>query len=719
MILEQIKLATDIPDSVALSLAAKPKPVSSWGSRAKKAERKERNSPGKGAAVKKQSPTPKTIRMRAGRLAALKDMPMDIFLEIVKKLDPLALLRLAQSSKYFRSLLMTRSARHLWVASFRNVPGVPPCPPYISEPRYAAVLFDQYCFACGNARSTNVDHTACVRLCAPCFKTNFSEGRQMYRGRELSPKRQKLLPTLCGSIVHYHPAFHDRSARIAQENFNMLTFYVPEWNAVVDQLSTMDARVELPSFVEERRAFVTLMQAHARSVLEWKSGCYVQKWAEEDAAVKDRKTAILERLGALGYTADDYPNNDAWKKILDRPTRLTERIWKTALPKLRALIDQKRVDDGQAAFEQRLEQRRAEFQPFYEDFLQNTLSDADREFAPNWHDACALPSVHGLLNENRATVIVTQARVTTIQSRLLLDVRASAQQTKRDLMEMLHRETHGSKGPLMFRGPREYSPMPQYDMAEIEAELAKATSLFTCHRCPIKSASAQVIVAHWRTEHPSLKWNDKWPIEQIFDRRRKFSEWPSQLPWVSAKPAGPSRTKTALETLGLPEDTSMAQMDSWVREGRLICRCGHPGLAAVAENGWGGLMHHVSKEIEWCHRISGWSRSRHYFGPDVANNHHLSGETPCLQLLAEGEQMMISEYAVPGDVVAEVTALLNANDVKPTCSTCYRMVKDGSHWNGLYLEKDVQVLAHHMNTKHDKALSKNSICFYRYRDDDY
>lgn len=89
----------------------------------------------------------------------------------------------------------------------------------------------------------------------------------------------------------------------------MLTFYVPEWNAVVDQLSTMDARVELLSFVEGRRAFVTLMQAvsgftsylhrsidsrglqHARSVLEWKSGCNVQKWTEEDAALKDRKAA--------------------------------------------------------------------------------------------------------------------------------------------------------------------------------------------------------------------------------------------------------------------------------------------------------------------------------------------------------------------------------------------------------------------------------------------
>ncbi len=91
--------------------------------------------------------------------------------------------------------------------------------------------------------------------------------------------------------------------------------------------------------------------------------------------------------------------------------------------------------------------------------------------------------------------------------------------------------------------------------------------------------------------------------------------------------------------------------------------------------------------------------SRHYFGPDIISNHHLSGDTPCLQLLAKGEQMMISEYIVPSDVAVEVTALLDANDVMPTCSTCDRMVKDGSHWDGLYLEKDIQVLAHHMKTK--------------------
>lgn len=56
------------------------------------------------------------------------------------------LLRLSRSSKHFRSLLMTQNSRSLWRAAFGNVPGVPPCPPYYPEPRYAAVLFDQYCF---------------------------------------------------------------------------------------------------------------------------------------------------------------------------------------------------------------------------------------------------------------------------------------------------------------------------------------------------------------------------------------------------------------------------------------------------------------------------------------------------------------------------------------------------------------------------------------------
>lgn len=150
-----------------MSLALRPQPTEWYGSRGYQTECKERKLLPLGVMYVPRSelPQPKATRVRAGRLANLMDMPVDIFLEvsahsadlrsmyelticaqIVMKMHPLDLLRLSRASKHFRSILMTKNSRHLWVSAFANVPGVPPCSPYISEPRYAAVLFDQYCF---------------------------------------------------------------------------------------------------------------------------------------------------------------------------------------------------------------------------------------------------------------------------------------------------------------------------------------------------------------------------------------------------------------------------------------------------------------------------------------------------------------------------------------------------------------------------------------------
>ncbi len=41
---------------------------------------------------------------------------------------------------------MSRDNSRLWKAARENEPGLPPCPQVISEPRYAAFVFDQYCF---------------------------------------------------------------------------------------------------------------------------------------------------------------------------------------------------------------------------------------------------------------------------------------------------------------------------------------------------------------------------------------------------------------------------------------------------------------------------------------------------------------------------------------------------------------------------------------------
>ena len=41
---------------------------------------------------------------------------------------------------------MSKDNSRLWKAARRNVPGLPECPSVLSEPRYAAYIFDQYCF---------------------------------------------------------------------------------------------------------------------------------------------------------------------------------------------------------------------------------------------------------------------------------------------------------------------------------------------------------------------------------------------------------------------------------------------------------------------------------------------------------------------------------------------------------------------------------------------
>ncbi|OJT12511.1 hypothetical protein TRAPUB_10912 [Trametes pubescens] len=309
---------------------------------------------------------------------------------------------------------------------------------------------------------------------------------------------------------------------------------------IVKKFASLRTLADRRTFVEERQQFVTLMQTHDISVLRWLRGNRNERYAEEDAAREDRKTALLEKLEELGYTSADYPDNDAWNKIMARPTRLTDRssysykpavsfinldffkVWKAAQPKLVALIEQKREDDRQAAFDKRLRKRCAEFAPFYEVFLQNTLSQDDLLFAPNWHDACTLPVVLEMTSEDDANIVVTQERTTAIEQRIVLNVREYASQTKRDLVEMLHREKCG-KG--------NFTTPPSLEMPEIDAELAKASSLFVCCRCSLKvPVSATAICAHWRAEHPRLKWNNKWPIEEYFDHRRKHSDRPSTLP---------------------------------------------------------------------------------------------------------------------------------------------------------------------------------------------
>ncbi|KAJ7459072.1 hypothetical protein B0H11DRAFT_1737444 [Mycena galericulata] len=107
------------------------------------------------AATKKRKPDtnpsdgsdPKRARTarKNGRLQCLLEISLDIVFEIFGNLQPLDVLRLSRTSKEFRALLMHRSSISIWKSSLNNVPGLPPCPPGMTEPQWVSLVFDPTC----------------------------------------------------------------------------------------------------------------------------------------------------------------------------------------------------------------------------------------------------------------------------------------------------------------------------------------------------------------------------------------------------------------------------------------------------------------------------------------------------------------------------------------------------------------------------------------------
>jgi hypothetical protein len=61
------------------------------------------------------------------------------------------ILHLARTSLNIRAILMSRDSAHIW-ATARSVVGMPECPPDLSEPQYASLMFERTCFVSCHAQ---------------------------------------------------------------------------------------------------------------------------------------------------------------------------------------------------------------------------------------------------------------------------------------------------------------------------------------------------------------------------------------------------------------------------------------------------------------------------------------------------------------------------------------------------------------------------------------
>ena len=279
--------------------------------------------------------------------------------------------------------------------------------------------------------------------------------------------------------------------------------------------------------------------------------------------------------------------------------RLPIIVWKNLSPKLLELIAQEHREREQLVYAARLAERSNEAAPFYAALIATSAHEDDRPLMPNLHDACRLPSLAALLAADDARTPVSQARFTTISSQLLVEAQQYIRQAKCDLAEMIWRVKNTQHSVVLNPDKRPRAPpMPPMDATEIEALLARGTTLFVCKNCPVLGTgmygvmelmSARRACVHWRECHPGLQWNDGWPYEGVYDKRRSFKLRPKRLPFVDAY-SGESYIRKAVVEIGLNENASHVELDTLVRTSRLICMCGSPRLQPVGDLSWAKLV---------------------------------------------------------------------------------------------------------------------------------
>ncbi|KAG9089817.1 hypothetical protein FRC06_001375, partial [Ceratobasidium sp. 370] len=303
----------------------------------------------------------KYVRGKQGGLKGLMKMPVEIFTEIAYLLNPGDLISLARSNKFFRKMLLKRSAAQIWQRAESNMPGLPPCLAGMCEPEYAALVFSKYCTLCGASATSKPDLDLRARLCTSCRDTEV-EVLSQRRGR----------PEVDLTLVHYsfrtrpkknksQPRTPMDAAFIMKSELDKILEKQEEFHRTGDQEG-------LAQWEKERRAEVLARRMHAHRVSDYLMEAEASRGQDLDSMKRQRRKTILERLKALGWADEDLdfegPELKPWRALVNAPKPLTDRVWANILPKLTQMLEENRERHIASAKRSRQIERRARVDKF-------------------------------------------------------------------------------------------------------------------------------------------------------------------------------------------------------------------------------------------------------------------------------------------------------------------------------------------------------------------
>lgn len=297
------------------------------------------------------------------------DLPLDVILEIASCFAPRDILSLSRVTKEFRAMLMSRNTQFVWRRVLRGVPGLPDCPPDLTEPQYASLVFEQLCWACDSIRASKPFYTLRVRLCATCVRSNVNPVIRTYV--HWPANIHIVLPRIVGPYKRNQNELISQDVKSIDNRY--WHYYLrPEVELMAEKLSSLQHdEAALKGFINDRQALATALMQHGVAVMLWEQSVIDQKERDGYAMLKRRRKEVRKKMKALGWEERYYPTCDdedkdlhKWHNFINQRKQLTASAWTAAFPKLEAIYN--RCKERQIKADQRASDPKAELQLIFE-----------------------------------------------------------------------------------------------------------------------------------------------------------------------------------------------------------------------------------------------------------------------------------------------------------------------------------------------------------------
>ncbi|KAI1789113.1 hypothetical protein LXA43DRAFT_1022571, partial [Ganoderma leucocontextum] len=655
-------------------------------------------------------PPPTTIKQTKiphffdGWRPKLPNLPLDVLLEISSHMHPLDLLNCCRTSKAFRSALLSRGSRSLWITILRSIPDFPPCPEDMSEPAYVALVFDDHCFSCAAAKAYYVDYVLRIRLCDECWGKFVCPGTDLLEDipEAVCDVVTMLVPSFefeCSVVEdgrswahHLHPVSH------VHEDL----YYRPELEKMIHFCWPPPSPADLAtlrSALLQRVEYIVQRHIHAVRLYWWIDLATTCMSSLGEQIARDH-ARVMEDIQGEKYLLPYEPPADPGHANLVQGKHYDPDIYARAdlvrscgaISHIQYYKERDRREECDNAVRAAcLDARRAEFRGWYQHMVDNYAADYDRRMLPNRCDGGSI--FHMLVWENEGRVPIDEA---TFYGFVGDNVPALLEQnirnTMRQLAALVPYDWRMISGVRLQRVDGARGVGGGADMRT----LARPDALFVCKECGARALPWPEIHGHWCERHPEESF---WG--------RKLLGLPGERPKARLWKDGREVARAILDEIGLKTGTERARMDRLVRTGRLYCACGDPALPPPEDLTWAKLVHHV-----WMH----WEMSRVRLVPQLDHDHSLD---ECIKLLPKDEDTTPASFRRRADsetrvkIQAVLSKRLEGSSV--ICSICDKLLEEsngGRKDTTLIIPNSVDAIAYHMEVKHGRPFGDGDISFY-------